>query len=153
MGQVTHDQANLLLRLFELRREPRLRQAREWFVRNYNAATLQEATQKYPMGSETETNTRMTLSYWDMAVSFVNRGLIDEEMFFETSTEGWLVWDRIKEVAFERRAAMKSPTFLAHLEKYAIRFEEWRERVAPGSIEVMRQRMTAMRNQASKAAS
>jgi len=153
MGQVTHDQANLLLRLFELRREPRLRQAREWFVRNYNAATLQEATQKYPMGSEAETNTRMTISYWDMAVSFVNRGLIDEEMFFETSTEGWLVWDRIKEVAFERRAAMKSPTFLAHLEKYAIRFEEWRERVAPGSIEVMRQRMTAMRNQASKAAS
>jgi len=153
MGQVTHDQANLLLRLFELRREPRLRQAREWFVRNYNAATLQEATQKYPMGSETETNTRMTLSYWDMAVSFVNRGLIDEEMFFETSSEGWLVWDRIKEVAFEQRAAMKSPTFLAHLEKYAIRFEEWRERVAPGSIEVMRQRMTAMRNQASKAAS
>ena len=153
MGQVTHDQANLLLRLFELRREPRLRQAREWFVRNYNAATLREATQKYPMGSETETNTRMTLSYWDMAVSFVNRGLIDEEMFFETSSEGWLVWDRIKEVAFEQRAAMKSPTFLAHLEKYAIRFEEWRERVAPGSIEVMRQRMTAMRNQASKAAS
>ena len=153
MGQVTHDQANLLLRLFELRREPRLRQAREWFVRNYNAATLQEATQKYPMGSEAETNTRMTISYWDMAVSFVNRGLIDEEMFFETSTEGWLVWDRIKEIAFEQRAAMKSPTFLAHLEKYAIRFEEWRERVAPGSIEVMRQRMTAMRNQASKAAS
>lgn len=153
MGQVTHDQANLLLRLFELRRESRLRQAREWFVRNYNVATLQEATQKYPMGSEAETNTRMTISYWDMAVSFVNRGLIDEEMFFETSTEGWLVWDRIKEIAFEQRAAMKSPTFLAHLEKYAIRFEEWRERVAPGSIEVMRQRMTAMRNQASKAAS
>jgi len=153
MGQVTHDQANLLLRLFELRRESRLRQAREWFVRNYNVATLQEATQKYPMGSEAETNTRMTISYWDMAVSFVNRGLIDEEMFFETSSEGWLVWDRIKEIAFEQRAAMKSPTFLAHLEKYAIRFEEWRERVAPGSIEVMRQRMTAMRNQASKAAS
>lgn len=152
MGQVTHDQANLLLRLFELRREPRLRQAREWFVRNYGAATLQEATQKYPTGSEAETNTRMTISYWDMAVSFVNRGLIDEEMFFETSGEAWLVWDRIKEIAFEQRAAMKSPTFLAHLEKYAMRFEEWRERVAPGALEVMRQRMLAMRNQASKAA-
>jgi hypothetical protein len=87
MGQVTHEQANLLLRLYELRREPRLREARAWFTGNFNAKTPEEMNEKYPPGSEGNVNLRMTVSYWEMAATLVNRGLIDDELFFENSGE------------------------------------------------------------------
>jgi hypothetical protein len=138
MGQVTNDQANLLLRLYELRREPRMRQARAWFSSQFEANTAQEVTSKYPMGSEENASLRMVISYWDMAAGMVNRGLIDDEMFFENSTEGWIVWEKMKAIVPAQREAMKNPTYLAQLENFANRFEAWRERVAPGSVEVFR---------------
>jgi hypothetical protein len=42
MGQITHDQANLLLRLYELRRESRLREARTWFYGKFEASLTSE---------------------------------------------------------------------------------------------------------------
>jgi hypothetical protein len=65
MGQVTREQANLLLHLYELRREPRLRQARTWFYSQFEASTPQELASKYPMGSEENASLRMVISYWD----------------------------------------------------------------------------------------
>ncbi len=85
MGQVTHEQANLLLRLYELRRESRMRQARAWFSSQFEASTPQDVASKYPMGSEESASLRMVISYWDMAAGMANRGLIDDEMFFENS--------------------------------------------------------------------
>jgi hypothetical protein len=152
MGQVTHEQANLLLRLYELRRESRMRQARTWFYTQFEANTPQDLASKYPMGSEESASLRMVLSYWDMAAGMVNRGLIDDEMFFENSTEGWIVWEKIKAIAPAQREAMKNPTYLVQLENFANRFEAWRERIAPGSLEVFRQaRVTARRAAASSA--
>src|ERR1700730_10057176 len=98
MGQVTHEQANLLLRLYELRRESRMRQARAWFYSQFEANTPQELTSKYPMGSEESASFRMVISYWDMAAGLSNRGLIDDEMFFENSAEGWIVLGKGKDV-------------------------------------------------------
>ena len=94
MGQVTHEQANLLLRLYELRRESRLREARAWFYSHFEAGTPEELMTKYPMGSEESASLRMVISYWDMAAGLANRGLIDDEMFFENSAEGWIVWGK-----------------------------------------------------------
>ena len=96
MGVVTYDQANLLLRLYELRREPRLREARAWFLPNFDAQSPEEVAQKFPPGSEGNTNMRMVIGYWDMAAGVANRGLIDDDLFFENSGEGFWVWDRIR---------------------------------------------------------
>ena len=96
MGQVTHEHANLMLRLYELRREPRLREAREWFVGQFQAPTPEEMLSKYPPGSAESLHIRMAVSYWDMVASIVNRGLIDDEFFFETNGEVWAVWDRLR---------------------------------------------------------
>jgi hypothetical protein len=145
MGQVTHEQANLLLRLYELRREPRLREARTWFYSKFEASTLGEVTSKYPMGSEESASLRMVISYWDMAAGLSNRGLIDDEMFFENSAEGWMVWEKVKTVIAAQREAMKNPTILVQLENFAKRFEAWRERTAPGSVEVFRQSQVSAR--------
>jgi hypothetical protein len=152
MGQVTHEQANLLLRLYELRREPRLREARTWFYSKFEASTLGEVTSKYPMGSEESASLRMVISYWDMAAGLSNRGLIDDEMFFENSAEGWIVWEKVKTVIAAQREAMKNPTILVQLENFAKRFEAWRERTAPGSVEVFRQAQVSARRAVARSA-
>lgn len=153
MSNVNHDQANLLLRLFELRREPRLRQARTWFITNFHAKSLEEMNRTLRPGSEEHTNLRMVTSYWEMAASMVDRGLIDEEFFFENNGEIWIVWDRLREIVPELRAYYKNPSGFAHLEAVCKRFEEWRERIAPGSTAVLRQLLEQATKQAAKAAS
>jgi hypothetical protein len=135
MGQVTHDQANLLLRLYELRREPRMRQAREWFIRDFSANSMEELFQKYPPGSEENASYRMVASYWDMCAGMVNRGLIDDEFFFENGGEAWIVYHKTKEVAASQRKAMANPLILKQLELLGIRLDAWRDRVAPGHNE------------------
>lgn len=151
MGQVTHEQANLVLRLYELRREARLREARAWFASQFEAATPEEFLGKYPPGSEGNASARMVTSYWEMAAGLANRGLIDDELFFENSIEGWTVWEKVKDLVPLQRAASKNPTYLAQLEKFARRFEAWRERVAPGSLEAFRQARTKVRRAAMSA--
>lgn len=150
MGQVTHDQANLLLRLFELRREPRLREARAWFFANFDAKTLEEMNQKYPPGSEANTSLRMMTSYWEMASGFANRGLIDDDLFFENAGEGWIVWDRIREVVPAMRELFKNPHAYGQLEAMAKRMEAWQERRAPGHVAALRQMLSRPRSTSAK---
>src|SRR5215472_6515888 len=138
MGEVTHDQANLLLRLYELRREPRMREARDWYFANYHPRSLDEMQTQAPPGTPGNASVRMVLSYWEMAASMVNRGLIDEEFFFENTGEQWAVWSRIKPTVGAMRAALKSPQYFRQLEQHVGRLEAWREKQAPGSIEAMR---------------
>lgn len=152
MGQVTHEQVNLMLRLYELRREARLREAREWYVANFHVNSAEEMMAKFPMDSAASTNIRMVVSYWDMAADIVNRGLIDEELFFEHNGELWLVWDRVRPVVAAWRAGLKNPTIFANLEKAAARMEALREKIAPGTTAAMRQLMEQMRQSAAKAA-
>ena len=94
---------------------------------------------------------RMVLSYWEMVASIVNRGLIDEEFFFENSGEQWGVWEQVKPVIGAWRAMFSSPTFLANLEKQVQRLEVWREKRNPGSNEAIRTLMAKMRQMAQTA--
>ena len=144
MGQVTHEQAELVLRLYELRREPRLREARSWFVANFDAKTPEEMMKKCPPGSEANTSMRMTFSYWEMAAGFANRGLIDDELFFENAGEGFLVYDRIRELLPAMRAMFKNPHVWGQLENFGKRMEAWSERRAPGNVAHMRQMIAQM---------
>lgn len=157
MAEVTHQQADLMLRLYDMRREPRLRQARAWFVDNYHVQSMQDAQNIAPPGSDANAMVRMVLSYWDMCANIVNRGLIDEEFFFETSGEQFIVWERIKPIVNEIRGMFKNPLFMANLEEHCKRLEAWRERRAPGSSQAMREFMKRMaeaaRGGAAKAAS
>ena len=144
MGQVTHEQAELVLRLYELRREPRLRDARSWFISNFDAKTPEEMMQKCPPGSQANTSMRMTIGYWEMAAGFANRGLIDDELFFENAGEGFIVYDRIRELLPAMRAMFKNPHTWEQLENFGKRMEAWSERRAPGNVAHMRQMMAQM---------
>jgi len=133
--------AELLLRLYDLRREAKLRQAREWFIREFHAETFAEFIAKCPPGSEMSAFFRMTISYWDMAASIVNHGLIKEEFFFENATEFWIIWDKVKHLAPEVREKYKNPMAWKNLETLAGQFEEWMSKRAPEALELTRQRL------------
>jgi hypothetical protein len=143
--QVTYDEVNLMLKLYDLRREPRLREARAWFVDHFHAVTPEEVMQRYPQGSQEITYIRMVISYWEMVAGIVNRGLISDELFFESNGEIWIVWDRMRSVVPTWRAASKNPYLFSAIEETSKRFEAWREKRAPGSSSAMRQMMDQAR--------
>ena len=143
----THEQAQLHLQVFEMRREARLRQARDWFFRNYFAESMDEAMKIAPMGSEQGTNFMMVAGYWEQACALLNYGLLHEDLFFETSGEFFGVWERIKPTLNEGREMWKSKTFLAHLEKAAQRYETWIEARDPGHLAAMREFTKQMKPQ------
>ena len=152
MGKVTHDQANLMLRLYEVRREPRMREARDWYFAKFHPTSLDDIARQAPIGSPESAYMRMVISYWEMAASMVNRGLIDEGFFFENTGEQWLVWERIRAFVPAMRARSKNPRQYENLEKHVKRLDAWRKKRAPGMSEAMRQMMTQMQQAAPKTA-
>lgn len=148
----THEQADLQVKLFELRRETRLRQARDWFTNKYFANTMEEAMRIAPMGSEAGTSFMMVVTYWDRVCAYLNHGLLHEELFFETEGEFFWVWERVKPTIAEGRKMFTNPLFLLQLEKAAARYEKWIESKAPGHVAAMRQMMKQFATQATKAA-
>ena len=80
----TYEDANLLLRLYELRREERLRNARDWFMKNFRARTMEEFQKLCPLGSKENAFYRMVVSYWEMAASFVTGGILHQSYSHRT---------------------------------------------------------------------
>ena len=150
--QPTHEQGQLHLKVYDLRREARLRQARDWFQQNYNAETFEEAMKIAAPGTENGTNVGMVIGYWEQACALLNYGLLHDELFFETSGEFFGVWEQLKAVVPQFREMFKDPTVLSNLEKAAQRYEEWSEKRAPGRIAAMRQYMQEERSKAKAAA-
>jgi hypothetical protein len=148
----THEQAQLHLQVYDLRREARLRQARDWFQKNYRADTMEEAMKLMVPGTEAGINIGMVIGYWEQACALLNYGLLSEDLFFETSGEFFVVWEQLKTVAGEFRAAYKDPHMLKNLETAAKRFEEWSDQRSPGHIAAMREYMQQERAKAKSAA-
>ena len=138
MGQATHEQVNLMLHLYELRREPKLREARDWFGANFHVKTGEDVMRLCPPGSKENTYMRMVVGYWEMVASIVNRGLIDEDLFFESTGEQWMVFEQVKPVLAAWRSMFGSQKVFANMEEQCKRLENWREKNSPGSNEVMR---------------
>jgi hypothetical protein len=128
--QSTYDDANLILRLYDLRREDKMRAARTWFVANFRCKTMAEMTALCPPGTETNAYFRQVVSYWDMAGSFVNAGVLNGDLFFSNTRELLLTWERVKPLIAEIRVAFKDPTYLSNLEKAGSACAEYIKRSA-----------------------
>jgi hypothetical protein len=133
--------AELLLRLYDLRRESKLRQGREWFIREFQAKTFDDYLAQAPMGSENSALFRMTVTYWDMAASLVNHGLINVDLFFENTSEFWIIWDKVKNVAPALREKNKNPLVWKNLQTLAEKYEQWMAKRAPEALGSLRQRL------------
>lgn len=152
MSKPTHEQAQLHLQVFEQRREARLRQARDWFFKNYWVDSTEDSMKVAAPGTEQGTFVMMVFSYWEQACALLNYGLLHEELFFETSGEFYGVFERVRPILQQTREQWVYPPFLSAMEKAAQRYETWMENRAPGHIAAMRQFMKQMRAQTAKAA-
>ena len=151
MAKPTHEQAQLHLQVYEMRRETRLREGRDWFFRNYFVDDLDDAMRIAAPGTETGAFAMMVVSYWEQACALLNYGLLHEDLFFETSGEFFGVWERVKPMVPQARELWKNHQFLAHLEQAANRYESWSETRSPGHVPAMRQFMQQMRPSAAAA--
>jgi hypothetical protein len=112
------DSAHLILRLYELRREPTLRAARDWFVGSFHPRTAPEVFEMW-MGPNSAYY-RMTTTYWDMAASLVTHGAIDAGMFNDANTEHNAIYAKMQPFLPELRKRSGLSDYLAHLERVVL---------------------------------
>ncbi|MDX6303356.1 MAG: hypothetical protein QOI77_325 [Blastocatellia bacterium] len=121
------EDANLILKLYDLRREPVMREARNWFF-SFNPTTAAEYLEA--MFGEHSGHIRMVISYWDMAASLVNNGAIDETLFNDANGEHFFVFAKIEPILEEIRTTSNMPEFLKHFETLVRRAPNSAERLA-----------------------
>ena len=115
--RATYDDANLVLKLYDMRREDRLRKARAWFSANFKAVTTLDQFQKLcAPGTDENASFRMVTTYWDMAASLVTNGVLNEGLFYDSGRELLFVWERSKDYVAAFRQANKDSTYLKNLE-------------------------------------
>ena len=131
--KATYDDVNLILRLYEMRREEKLRKARGWFGQSFKATTMDELQTLCPPGSETHSYYLMVTSYWEMLASFIEAGVLNRELFFESGLELLYVWEKMRDIVPAYRQAMKNPFFYKNLESVAESMTEWLNGRAPES--------------------
>jgi hypothetical protein len=102
------------MRLYELRRDEKMREARAWFISFFPESA--EDILKTMIAEATSAKYRMVTTYWDMAAGFVIRGAIDEEMFFDSAGEAWVVFSKIQPFVAEMREILANDNYLRHLE-------------------------------------
>ncbi len=128
--------ADLILKLYDLRREKTMRDARNWFF-TFNPETPQDFIDV--LTSDKSGYYRMVVSYWDMACSLVNNGAIDAEMFNDANGEHLFVYAKMEPFLPALREAMGAPQFLAHLERLVKEVPEYETRLT-----AIRERMTKL---------
>ena len=121
------EDANLILKLYNLRREPVMREARNWFF-SFNPATPAEYMDA--MMGDHSGHLRMVVSYWDMAAALVNNGAIDEQMFNDANAEHLFVFAKIEPVLEGLRQQWNQPDMLKHFETLVRRIPENKEKLA-----------------------
>jgi hypothetical protein len=144
----SYEQAQLQVQLYDLRREARLRAARKWFAQNFFVEKMEDVQKLAPPGSKHDASVRMLIGYWEMVCQLLECGLLHEELFFHTTNEQYLVWQRLKPVMPEFRKRFRNPHMLENLEKAAKRYEKWMQRRAPGHLELWREFSEQMRKSA-----
>ena len=138
MPKATAQDAELILKLYELRRDPEMRRARSFLLSEFNATDWEEIRPHWMTGSDLDRHIRMATSYWEMVAAFVNRGLLDEDLFFDTHGEALVVWNRVKAIVPAARKQIR-PTWLWNLERLARRQEAWRARSFKTAAKVIEQ--------------
>ena len=131
------ESADLILKLYDLRREETMRKARNWFF-TFNPTSADDYF-KTMMDPEVGGYLRMVTSYWDMAAAMVNHGAIDADLFNETAGEHMMVFAKIEPLLAELREKFGNPDGFKHLEKVIMdspngaekvkKTQEWMKRI------------------------
>ena len=146
-GQATVADAELILKLYELRREAEMRKARAWFAgwwpQSADVVVEMIAAPANPMENAWF---RQVSGYWEMAASFVLRGVLNEQLFYDSSGEMWFTLAKVYPFLKEIREKAQVPYLFQRIEKVATSSDEARER-----LQMMLKRAEARRAAMAKA--
>ena len=106
--------ADLIMKLYDLRRDATMREARNWFISFFPEST--EDIMKTMIDPATSTYYRMVTTYWDMAAGFVNHRAIEEEMFLDANGECWVIFSKVQPYLEGVRTILENPKYLKNLE-------------------------------------
>ena len=126
MNPTPQQSADLILKLYDLRREARMRDARSWFI-GFTPESLDEIMQT--LTGPHNADFRMVATYWDMAASFVIHGAIDEQMFNDANGEHIAVFAKLAPFISAYREKMQLPHYLKNLEALVMRLPNVKERL------------------------
>ena len=121
------ESADLILKLYDLRREAKMREARSWIF-SFNPQSADEYLQTM-RDPEVGPYLRMVTSYWDMAAAMVVHGAIDAEMFADTAGEHIIIFAKIQPFLEEFREKINHPKAFRNLEKVILDMPDGKERV------------------------
>jgi hypothetical protein len=139
--KATYDDVKLILQLYEMRREPRLREARKWFATSFKPKTYDDFVAACPPGSEPNASYRMVVTYWEMVASFLTSGVLNPELFYQSGRELLFTWERVRDILPALRDAYKHPRELKNLEDAAAAYIAWWKQHAPGAHEAFMARV------------
>ena len=139
----TFDDVNLILRLYEMRRDDRMREARNWFAGNFKAKTFEEFTALCPPGSDANASYRMVTSYWEMVASFITSGVLHRELFYQSGRELLFCYARVRHVLPEVRERLGNRNELKNVETVAQGFIAWWNEQSPGAYDAFCKRIGA----------
>jgi hypothetical protein len=131
------NEAGLILKLYELRREETMRKARDWYFRDFFPESIDDYTAA--LFSEHSGHLRMVVTYWDMAAALVNNSAISLDLFTATNNEYLGVFSKIEHLLPEIRATY-APVFAVQLEKLIDATPDGRKQV-----EAVRERLKGIR--------
>jgi len=141
VARATYDDVRLILKLYDLRREERLRQARAWFTASFKAKTAEDFAALCPSGSEQNASFRMVTTYWEMVASFLTSGVLNAELFYQSGRELLFTWERVRDVVPAIREVNKHPRELKNLEDAATTYIGWWNSHAPGAYDAFSKRV------------
>ena len=133
MRKPTHADAELLLHLYEIRREPELRHGRKWFLTEFKAQSWAEIKAHYLSHTDEDRWFRMITSYWELVGTLVNRGVLHPDLFFDHSGEDVVTWARCKPWIEEARADIR-PTYLYQFERMVAAHLAFRARTSAAAL-------------------
>jgi hypothetical protein len=122
-----HDDADLILKLYDLRREATMREARNWFF-TFNPTNVAEYMEA--MMGPNSAYLRMVVSYWDMACTLVNHGAIDEAMFNEANGEHLFIFAKIEPILADMRQQWNAPDMMKNYEAVIRRIPDNEKKLA-----------------------
>jgi hypothetical protein len=152
MATPTHADAELILKLYDLRREAELRKARSWMVGTFWPQSADEIIAVIrAMNTQENAWFRQVGGYWGMAASFVAHGVLSEELFLEPSFSGemFFIYAKVAPFLKELREKTQNPGLFANLEKVVTGSPAARDRFAQTSKNVENARKSRLEAKAS----
>jgi hypothetical protein len=113
-----------ILKLYEMRSEARMREARNWFFTEFAPQSGRDIVRLLLSGAHESASYRMVVSHWDVAASFVNNGGIDEKLFLEGNTEHIVVFAKLQPFLNEIRETIGEADYLLNLERLVMRIPD-----------------------------